>query len=182
MESLPLEIFKTQVDKALTNLVWIQCWPCFKQEVGLHDFHLNDSMLTKHLFIQNTWYNHSINYPFYLWFDKYLSVSHTKRWRRRQQFQMHHHIDFSQNYSYLNDRNVSTTICEKCIGSRGQIKHSPAGKKAKELCIKCGRSKIPPSFLPPTRLQASQAPLCPSSPAVPTCNPHIFYILHIPHL
>lgn len=29
------EVFKTQTSKNLSNLFWLQSWPCFKQEVGI---------------------------------------------------------------------------------------------------------------------------------------------------
>lgn len=109
-------------------------------------------------------------------------VSWIEWWRTHQQFLIYPYTDFSQNDSYWSDRSSSSMICQKCTGGRGQIKHSLVGMNAKELCIWHGRSKIAPSFLPPTHLQASQALLCPSSPAVRTCNAHIFCILHIPHL
>lgn len=38
------EVFKTQQDEAQSNLVCIQCWLCFEQEVGLDDV-LSDSMI-----------------------------------------------------------------------------------------------------------------------------------------
>lgn len=34
----PGRFFKTQLDKLLSNLVWIQGWPCFEQGLGLETF------------------------------------------------------------------------------------------------------------------------------------------------
>lgn len=33
--SLFSEVFKTRLDKALTSLIWLHSWSCFKQEVGV---------------------------------------------------------------------------------------------------------------------------------------------------
>lgn len=35
LQSPPLDIFKTQLVKALRNLIWSHKWSCFKQEIGL---------------------------------------------------------------------------------------------------------------------------------------------------
>lgn len=34
-QSLSLEVFPTRVGKALSNLIWIQHWSCFQQEIEL---------------------------------------------------------------------------------------------------------------------------------------------------
>lgn len=38
VQSLLLKVLKTQVDKALKNLTWIQCQPYFEQEVELETY------------------------------------------------------------------------------------------------------------------------------------------------
>ena len=49
VETLSLEVFRTQPDEALSNLLPVQCWPHFAQETGLEMFwglsSLNDSVL-----------------------------------------------------------------------------------------------------------------------------------------
>lgn len=35
VECLFVEVFRTQLDKALSNLVWPHSGPCFEQEVGM---------------------------------------------------------------------------------------------------------------------------------------------------
>lgn len=37
-KSPSFEVFRTSLDKALSNLIWIQYWPYFKQEFGLETF------------------------------------------------------------------------------------------------------------------------------------------------
>lgn len=49
-----LPVFKTQVDKALSNLVSRQHWPCWELEVGLEIFH-GAFQLTVILFATYTW-------------------------------------------------------------------------------------------------------------------------------
>ena len=38
VQPLSLEFFKTELDRALRNLVWPHSWPWFEQEVGLETF------------------------------------------------------------------------------------------------------------------------------------------------
>ena len=37
VQSTSLEVFKTRLDKALSNLVWPSSWPCFEKEVRLEN-------------------------------------------------------------------------------------------------------------------------------------------------